>query len=298
MITLKEITILCNIIMSGYISAASNAAFGAYDRYIKNKRRYRRRLNRRQYRSRMYKGRTGASLKSLQYLPRTSSKQPLPDCYHTRFIMANSGYIASGTSVQNITTVMNTLTKAFDGNSILVDGYNIPNPTITPITDQVPTGLIYLMPLTGVGPYTKYTVMSSFIKITVRTTNSSDVVQLVCVPLSESVPCDIASISGDNLAQQPKSKVLMITGDKGGVLKHKCDIANYLGVSKRALKDDLSGTYDGAWNNAPANKLFWGIKLVSKTGAALAGNVTIDIKQWFNVCLWNDANGIFPTVDA
>lgn len=284
--------------MSGYANAALKGAFGIYDRYRQNQRRNRRRLNRRQYRSRMYKGRTGASIKSLMYLPRTSMKQPLPECYHTRFVMANSGYVASAASVQNITTVMNSLTKAFDGASILADGYNIPNPTITPITDQVPTGLLYLMPLTGVGPYTKYTVMSSFIKITCRTTDPNDVVQLVCIPLSEAVTLDIATISGDALAQQPKSKVITITGDKGGILKAKCDIANYLGVSKRALKDDLSGNYDGAWNNSPANKLFWGIKLVSKNGGAFAGNVTIDIKQWFNVCLWNDANGIFPTVDV
>lgn len=238
------------------------------------------------------KGIMYASQRNITYLPSSRLNKCLPDTFHTRFTCENDGRYAPGVTTGEISILGNSLYYPFDS-SALVYTYNLANPAI-PVDGLLPTGLEYLIPTNGVGPYTKYTVLSSTIYITVRLDNPGDIVEISLCPITNQIAVDLSTISSTSLAQQPDAKKMIVTSYKSGYLSKHMNWSTFIGVPKQALKNDLSGNYDGLYSQGPDSLLYWGIKFTTKDGQALAGNMTVNIKTQYNVRLWNDQVGIYP----
>lgn len=239
------------------------------------------------------RARPSKNRRTVTYLPSTRYQRPLPECYHTRFLIENDGWMDSSTASPYITIGGNNIYQPFNTNMTSTT-YVLPNAAITATTQQ-PVGAQYLLDdgING-SPYAQYRVMSTFLDITSRVTNSLDVVEITIIPLND--PFAITSLNAATAAEQPWARKMIVTPYKAGRLKLRIDWAKYLGVSKQSYKDDLSGNYVAQWDAShfPNKQFFFVVYMQSKTGGALQGKVTFNIKAFYNTCCFNDVVGKYP----
>lgn len=149
--------------------------------------------------------------------------------------------------------------------------------------------------------YTYYRVFASRCTVTMVVGSANDALTLCVVPsiqnLSALNPATTAASSVESMQLQPlaKSKTIAspIGGSKGAVsVSNKVLLSELVGVDPAFIRNDVSGAFNGTYNNAVAqSKLYyWNIGWQTLDGVATANQVTIRIQCEYDVELSNNAN--------
>lgn len=190
---------------------------------------------------------------------------PVPSRYRCNFMTQFYGYVAAGATGGTYTANVNGLYGPVVG--------SWPNSTPSAATLQ-PTGYTSLL---NINLYNQYRVYGSSILVEFLPESLVDTIQVVIVP---SMINYFGSYGTGYLMGQEHAKSGLMSASKddhnskkgGSELRNSITMHKLLGVSPKAIEDDLSGKFVSSYNNNPSNTALWGVSWVTPDGSALSAN--------------------------
>lgn len=219
---------------------------------------------------RRFKKRTSVTGNSeiVKYRPNSFIHMPLPPRFRTKVIASGFFYTSSGggSGDYNLTFDLNTCNSCFNFTNTGIT-WN----TIT-VANYEPAGFSQLCNSTL---YRQYRVLGSSITCDITPQSVVDTVSCSLLPSSDlNVPANLAVA----LAQPYSKSHNMAANRAPATLRNYITQHKFLGVSRSAIQNDLSGNYNGSYSSGPVVPLYW--KLLMETGdnQTLSAAVEVRIK--------------------
>lgn len=207
-----------------------------------------------------------------------SNKMVMPQRLRTKFSCSLNGYIAIGaTSFRMYNVRLNGCTSPYDvgatGGSTVWE-----NPFLT-LSTLKPTGFTQLC---NASMYTLYRVYGSSFEIQLQPESVTDTCYVCVTPsTSVSVPATYA------FAQtQPYTKTKTFSAGKSqgrDRLKSYISVRKLIGLSKRAVVDDVALVYSAIYNTNPSDELFWVVNYQQADNAVSSAVVPYTVNVVFYV---------------
>lgn len=202
------------------------------------------------------------------------SQMPFPPRYRTKFVTEFMGSNAAGNYAANARYFISLNSCYLPMNS---GGW--PN-TLPAIATLAPTGYSSIL---NANLYQSARVYGSKVEIEFLPQALTDTLLVTLTPSQTSSNPASAAVA----QQQPYTKKMFFSSSKTNGKNNK--LVNYitqhkfLGVSKRAIEDDLSGNYIQAYDAEPVNRLFWVINVITPDVTVTVAPVEFRVKVTYYV---------------
>jgi len=224
------------------------------------------------------KSQTNNKADKIVFLPPGVSKAfPMPGIYETRFSSSIFGYTSTSTGSGD-----------YSWNFSMNNLYHPWNTSYT--TGLTPSGVSF----STLAPAYFSTLCSSALYQNYRVLDCSIFIDLVPQSVLDSVTCSVVVTNNagplvSSVMNQRGAKTMdFLSGrtPKSGGLVARTSVAKFLGVSDRAIKDDLSYNYCGTYNSAPAKQLYWLVAIETADNSTLTQPVEVRIRLEWHVELF------------
>lgn len=225
----------------------------------------------------------------VNFYPSLNYNCPLPVRYRTKLVASNYGVQNAGAgSGDNLFTILMNSPRLPFSVAVLTPGWTWLGPTVG---TQFATGFSQLC---NVNTYNRWRVYASAIEIDVMNQSVTD-------------PC-ICSVTPSNTQNQPAtlntslgapySKTLDFESGRSSngnkTLKQYMSVHKFIGVSNRAIADDLSGQYYGSYNSQPVQLLYWIVNCETAANTALNAPLCIRFKLTYYIEFWDLVTASLP----
>lgn len=213
-------------------------------------------------------------------------KLPYPPRFRTTFTLDFSGYFSAGNATYHYNVALNRAYQPLSYPAAGGGALALPNLTIS--YTALCTGNLGLM---ASGMYTEYRVHRSSVQLKCVPLNVADIVLVSITPtgsLSNPATVYVAET-------MPYTKKQMVSLNRQqGPIKNSVLYSKFLGVSERAITDDLSGQFQAQTGllTSPLTLQNWAINLGTPDGSNLAGRVYYDGQVQYDVELFNMPQGL------
>lgn len=241
-----------------------------------------RRLNKRK---RIYKRRTkgynvNCNKELVTYM--VPHQMPFPPRFRTKMTCAIYGSIAAGVNTATFTSKLNSCLLPFAGGT-----WTGASPAIATLN---PAGFSAIC---NQNYYTSFRVYSSKILVEFLPQALADTIQIVIVP-SISTGGSVFAVS----LEQPYAKSMFMSSSKqnsarGSALTNYITVHKFMGVSKRAIEDDLSNKFNGFFNAQPGTLLEWVVEFVTPDAVVTVTPLEYRAVMTYYVEFYNAVNSTF-----
>lgn len=228
-----------------------------------------------------------ASNKLVTYMPK--GQLPIPPRYRCK-LACNAQFAIDSSAMVNdgaFQIVMNSVNLPYTVSGLGSTPYVGFSPQ-TPITLQ-PTGYSQLA---NAITYNRFRVYASKIMMKFIPSALSDTIMVTLTPSSNSL---IPLTTGDALSQ-PYTRSKLFQANQNGIIKSYLTQHKFVGTTKSAMEDDLSGQYISNFAGTPATPIYWVVNWNTVDGSDLATPVVVDIQLDYYVELF--ANNSSQMVDT
>lgn len=211
-------------------------------------------------------------------------QMPFPPRFRTTFTAGFYGFIGSAANLATgqYFAKLNSAFLPFTGGGWL-------NPSAA-LTGIIPAGYSSLC-VTQL--YTKIRVYASTIEIEFLPQALTDTVLCTVTP---SAVTTLPANTNDAI-DQPYTKQLLMSSSKmnsrnGSMIRNTISQHKFLGCTKRAIEDDLSGNYMHTYNGNPTVPFYWVVNWQTPDNVNIAVNLEYKVKMTYYVELFSDTNAI------
>jgi len=231
------------------------------------------------------------------------SKYILPPRYRTRFEMDVNFYATSGRAGLSTYFNLNGMFQPFNGT---LSGTNVPvivnsgawNLGTGFLITSMPQGYSNLLASGTIAnnpaAYNAYRVYGTKVMLTATSASSSDT--------GITVLCPFIGVNWPSSSQAAMADPLAITGVFSSAMPRRTTISKYfainelLGVSKRAIQDDVSGSFDSYANaNPTVNPMYMHVSWFTADGTNLVNNLGFRIRIIYYAELFSPLGTKFTT---
>jgi len=210
-------------------------------------------------------------------------QMPFPPRYRTKFNIDIYGSIAAGSATGQYFASLNSCLTPLAGGAW-------PGPSLA-IAGAECTGLTQLL---NANFYKKFRVYGSKISIEFLPQALADTVEVIVLP------SDTSSLTVAPLLGQPYAKNMMMSSSKmnsksGSFISNYMTVHKFLGVSKRAIEDDLSGQFAGSYTADPSTQFYWVVSWVTPDAVNLVTPLEYRLKLTYYTELYSPTGAIFAT---
>lgn len=224
---------------------------------------------------------TGKSTRNM-VLYKSFQQRPFPTIFQTKFKTCLQGFIKSGIGLANATINLKL-------NSVYLPTYEgvstgLANSTYYGSVSPAPSTLAPggFSSLCNANLYTKFRVIGC--KILMRFVNQSLSDNGFIVTITPTLTTTPAS-SGVCL-EQPWVKKILCSEGKQNIISNYCTQHQILGVNKRAIEYDLTGSYEGTYATNPSVGMFWNVAFAGLDGASTTGVIPFELELTHYCKLW------------